>query len=252
MTSQEHQNSILTIPLNELTRFHGGENGLRDRLEAELETTDWSGDDISRVNAALAMAFEAHENDSRGPFPYSTHFLRVAIRIMSQDHFAIRDNPDLIIAALLHDTIEDHPDFYLDEDAPDEHVRPLALEKIEELFGEDVSHLVSRVTNPPSDPSLPKEERNVHYRDHVVDVVTSEPIAGIIKLSDFIDNCAGLKHNESPERAKRLAYKYYDLIPAFAQFISESEYFDEPRKEKLLQQLGRAEIRCTDLMDEAA
>lgn len=250
MIFQETKPYFLDLPLNEITRFHDGEDGLLYRLDAELKTVEWSQDDLDRVNAALALACEAHENDTRGPYPYSTHFLRVAIRILSAHHLNIRDNPDLIIAALLHDTVEDAPEFYLDTTTglTKPEMQSEALKEVDELFDGSVSYLVSKVTNPQIDATLPKLIRNELYREHVIEILETEPLAGIIKLSDFIDNCAGLKHNESPERARKLASKYHELIPVFLHFVMTSDYLDESAKTNLLEQLARANLRCLELI----
>ena len=250
MIFQETKPHFLDLPLNEITRFQNGEEGLLYRLDAELKMVEWSQDDLDRVNAALALAYEAHKNDTRGPYPYSTHFLRVAIRILSEHHLNIRDNPDLIIAALLHDTVEDAPEFYLDttRGSTKPEMQSEALKRIDELFDGSVSYLVGKVTNPQIDTSLPKLARNELYREHVVEILATEPLAGIIKLSDFIDNCAGLKHNESPKRARTLASKYHELIPVFLHFVVTSDYLDDSTKTNLLEQLARANLRCLELM----
>lgn len=242
---------IFERPLNELTRS----NELADRLAAEIESTDWDKDEVERVEAALRIALDAHSEDMRGPYPYSTHFMRVAIRILSKRHFDIRDNPDLIIAALLHDTVEDHPEYYLEDEHPPENARHLAFDFIEGMFGGNVRRMIADVTNPESDPLLTKAERNVLYRAHVIETIANpsaedivKQYSGVIKLSDFIDNCAGLKHNEDPARAVRLAYKYYELIPWFKLFIRENTILKEAKKEMLELQLDKAELRCIDLM----
>src|SRR5581483_9171299 len=61
--------------------------------------------DRHRLEDALELASQLHRGDRRQNEPYINHPLRVAIRIMS--HYGIRD-PDVIVAALLHDAVEDH------------------------------------------------------------------------------------------------------------------------------------------------
>ena len=48
-----------------------------------------------------------HERDRRQREPYSSHPLRVAIRILSHGHYRVTD-ADVACAALLHDAVEDH------------------------------------------------------------------------------------------------------------------------------------------------
>jgi (p)ppGpp synthase/HD superfamily hydrolase len=54
---------------------------------------------------ALELASRLHREDWRQREPYINHPLRVATQIMSP--YGIRD-PDVIAAAPLHDTVEDH------------------------------------------------------------------------------------------------------------------------------------------------
>ena len=54
---------------------------------------------------ALELASRLHAEDWRQNEPYINHPLRVATRIMSHD--GIRD-PEVIAAALLHDSVEGH------------------------------------------------------------------------------------------------------------------------------------------------
>ena len=82
-----------------------GEAGLRERLLLE----------IRRFPAATAAAFATrwrwlsrlHARDRRQREPYVDHPLRVTIRILS--HYRVTD-ADVLCAALLHDTVEDHAD----------------------------------------------------------------------------------------------------------------------------------------------
>jgi len=237
------------MPLREITQDHG-EAGLLARLDRELESTDWDIETRTRVNAALEIALEAHKDDLRGEYPYSTHFLRVTVRILSPRHFNIRDQPALIIAALLHDTVEDHAAFYTGDNSdneitPEAQVR--ALHIIEQTFDEEVAHYIGAVTNPKFPTDISRAQKNALYQEHVKELLLSEPLAGIIKLSDFIDNCVGLLYNEDPEKALRLANKYQPLIPAMKDFVLLSPYFTDSMRDHLVAQLDGADRRCNEL-----
>lgn len=240
------------LPLHDVTREFG-EEGLRKRLSIEIDMMDWDDDTRQRLRAAEELAIEAHKDDERGIHPYSTHFLRVAIRLISAKHIGVKD-PDLLIAALLHDTVEDQKEYYAAIIARPESTtgKEHALNVIADLFGDRVSGLVSAVTNPdmPADVT-DREERYELYREHVRVVLETDEAAGIIKLSDFIDNCGGLSHNESPALARRLAGKYLPLIPDYMAFIDTATLLDDERKAYLRAQLERAEDRCVDLLSAA-
>ena len=77
--------------------------GLRERLAMEVEV--FADADRDRITRALDLAARLHASDRRQRESYLSHLLRVAIRIVS--HYRVRD-PDVVCAALLHDSVEDH------------------------------------------------------------------------------------------------------------------------------------------------
>ncbi len=93
---------LATMPLHAITATYG-EQGLRERFAAEI--AGFGDAERHRLEDALDLAARLHAGDRRQNEPYLNHPLRVAIRIMS--HYGIRD-PDVIVAALLHDAVEDH------------------------------------------------------------------------------------------------------------------------------------------------
>src|SRR5271165_2455604 len=93
---------VATMPLHAITSTYG-EDGLRERFAVEIAS--FAEDDQRRLNRALELAARLHARDRREREPYLNHLLRVAIRIMSR--YGVRD-ADVIIAALLHDAVEDH------------------------------------------------------------------------------------------------------------------------------------------------
>ncbi len=98
-------------------------------------------DAVRRILAAANFAAERHAAQRRKGHtaePYVNHLLEVA-ELLARMMDSLDAN--LIIAALLHDTIEDVG---------------VTREEIAERFGEDVASLVAEVTD---DKSLPKETR---------------------------------------------------------------------------------------------
>src|ERR1700721_1940028 len=93
---------VTPMPLHAITSTYG-EEGLRARFAADIET--WPGPDRERLNRALGLAGRLDAADRRGRGPDVHPLLRVAIRIMS--HYGVRD-ADVACAALLHDAVEDH------------------------------------------------------------------------------------------------------------------------------------------------
>jgi guanosine-3',5'-bis(diphosphate) 3'-pyrophosphohydrolase len=128
-------------------------------------TTTISLDDIL---AAVIFASHKHQGhirkDERGS-PYVTHPLAVA-RLIYQ--IGQVQDQNILIAAILHDTIEDTPT------TPDE---------IRERFGEDVLSIVLEVTD---DKTLLKERRK---QLQVIHAPHLSYAAKIVKLADKIVNC---------------------------------------------------------------
>lgn len=92
-----------------------GEAGLFERLATEVERTDWTTQEIDLFNQALDDMVRIHDSDMRGTHRSYVHMLRGAIRLISEDeqYFGVRDRPDLVIAKLLHDSVEDFAERWL-------------------------------------------------------------------------------------------------------------------------------------------
>ncbi len=228
-----------TMPLHAITATYG-EDGLRERFAAEI--AGFPEAERARLEDALALASRLHAGDRRQNEPYINHPLRVAIRIMS--HYGIRD-PDVIVAALLHDAVEDHAA----ELAPDGHDsggdEEAALAALAERFGPRVAELVAAVTNPEYDPA---RDRHVQYREHVAASLDASPWARVIKASDFTDNGAGLLYTTGP-RVPELADKYAGLVPVLRELITRPDTpLAEPARRRVLAQLDRAEERFAAIL----
>ena len=154
-------------------------------------------------------------------------------------HYGIRD-PDVIAAALVHDTVEDHPA----ELAP-EGTTVAALCALTARLGPRVAALVAAVTNPENEPGRDKNEQ---YREHVTASLHASPWARIIKASDFTDNGVGLIHTTGP-RVPHLASKYAPLVPVLQEMISRPDTpLSQPARQRILDQLHRAAERFNAIL----
>jgi len=225
---------VATMPLHAITSTYG-EEGLRARFEAEIET--WPEEDQRRLNKALELAARLHAADRREREPYINHLLRVAIRILS--HYGVPD-ADVAIAGLLHDAVEDHAA----ELAPDGS-REGALAVLASRFGPRVASLVEAVTNPEY---APGRDRNQQYREHVAESLDRSPWARVIKASDFTDNGVGLIHTTGP-KVDRLAAKYAPLIPVLRDAVTRADTpLSAEARQRILTQLDRAAERFAALL----
>ncbi len=127
--------------------------------------------DIQRILQAALFAIKKHRLQTRQDAEltaYIIHPIGVAQLLLSIGRF--RD-PDLIIAALLHDTVEDTQTTY---------------EEITQQFGSRVAGFVEEVTD---DKSLPKLERK---RLQIEDAPDKSAGAAQIKLADKLYNLTDL------------------------------------------------------------
>lgn len=226
----DQQPFLATIPLHAITSTYG-EAGLRERFTIEIARLPES--DQRRLQRALDLAAELHANDRRQREPYLNHLLRVATRIIS--HYEV-DDPDVICAALLHDSVEDHADQLAFGGGGQE----AALDALGDIFGHRVAELVAAVTNPEYTPGL---DEHVQYREHVTASLEANPWARVIKVSDFTDNGVGLIHTTGPKLA-RLASKYAPLVPVLRDLIGRPDTpLADHVKAHIDSQLERAEQR---------
>lgn len=229
---------LATMPLHAITATYG-EDGLRERFAAEID--GFGEPDRQRLGDALALAARLHAGDRRQSEPYVNHLLRVAIRIMS--HYGVRD-PDVVAAALLHDSVEDHAAGLAPDGRADS-----ALAELARRFGPRVADLVGAVTNPAYDPG---RDRHQQYREHVAASLDASPWARVIKASDFTDNGAGLIHTTGP-RVPELARKYGPLVPVLRELITRPDTpLGEPARQRILAQLDRAGERFAAILPPAA
>ena len=126
--------------------------------------------DTQRLLAAASFAADKHRDQRRkdaGATPYINHPLKVAQILVE----AGVEDSDVLVAALLHDTIED---------------TETKAEEIALHFGDTVCRLVLEVTD---DKSLPKQERK---RLQVANARSKSEGAKMIKIADKIANLQDL------------------------------------------------------------
>lgn len=144
---------------------------------------------IAAIVKAAQFASEKHRNQRRkdaDASPYINHPLAFANVLATEGSI---DNPDVICAALLHDTIED---------------TDTTAEELIETFGEKITAIVLDVTD---DKSLDKQVRKQRQIEHAPHISKE---AKLVKLADKICNLrdilASPPANWSPERKR----SYFD------------------------------------------
>jgi (p)ppGpp synthase/HD superfamily hydrolase len=143
---------------------------------------------------AAAFAARAHRHQLRkdGKTPYISHAVRVALTVTqvfgSDDQIAL-------VAALLHDTIEDTTTDYDD---------------LNERFGSDVADCVAALTK---NMALPEHEREREY-DHRLAKAAWQ--TRLVKLADTYDNFCDLETWPSDKQATKKREAYEKCLRAIA------------------------------------
>ena len=128
----------------------------------------------SLVLSAAQFAALKHRDQRRKDVessPYIIHPISVALAIADIGGI---DEPEILAAALLHDTLED---------------TDTSLSELDEIFGETVRKYVEEVTD---DKSLPKDERKHKQIEHAA---TLSRGATLIKLGDKISNVSDVSNS---------------------------------------------------------
>lgn len=139
--------------------------------------------DLARLLEAASFAADQHRHQRRkdvNATPYINHPLEVA-NILAQ---AGVDDVDVLIAAVLHDTVED---------------TCTTVEEVTVMFGERVSGMVREVTD---DKRLPKAERK---RLQVLNAPGKSDGAKMVKIADKIANLRDLKSSPPDWSGARVA-----------------------------------------------
>lgn len=230
------------MPLHTITEVYG-EAGLRDRFALELET--FPPAERRLLGEALDLAAKLHATDRRTHEPYLNHLLRVTLRIIR--YYDVRD-VDVLVAALLHDSVEDHPQELAELPAgqPEEAATEAAVAALARRFNPRVAALVRSVTNPRYHPD---RDRHQQYREHLAESLDRDPWARVIKASDFTDNGVGVIHTTAT-KAYSSALKYRPLVPTLRELIGRPDTpLSGAAKSHILGQLDLAEERFAVILD---
>jgi len=207
---------------------------IQPKLDEFIEKVDniFSPEEASKIRAALNLMIELHidQRDRPDNQPYLVHPLEIAMDLI--DKYEIRDY-ELIIAALLHDSIEDQSkklaNKRLGGDSTGqgkEKIKEIALLEIQELFGERIERILIQISSPNFN-KLKKDLQadginktiNELYKEHIEEIINN-PDVFVIKFADFARNALSLDNWPPGKEIKTLIGKYGPVIkevfiPAF-------------------------------------
>ena len=156
--------------------------------------------DLDRIHKAYEFAKDKHGTQTRASGePYYTHPMEVADILAD-----MRMDPDTIITAILHDTIED-------TDA--------TKEDITELFGAEVANLVNGVTKLTRIESQTVEGKQAENFRKLVLAMSEDIRVLIVKLADRLHNIRTLGNISKPEKRKRIARETLEIYAPLAERI---------------------------------
>ncbi|MEK7649036.1 MAG: hypothetical protein AAB400_03955 [Patescibacteria group bacterium] len=142
--------------------------------------------------------------------------MRAATRVIEE--YGITD-PDLIIAGLLHDSVEDQAGLLAQKQQTQGgevsgDTRRDALSYLKAIYGSRVAHIVAALSNPELPKDTAQAEKNRHYKEHVAHAIQEEDVL-YIKLADFSDNGFNLASVLDTPRRLKLGDKYEPVLDVF-------------------------------------
>lgn len=151
---------------------------------------------IENIRKAYEIANEAHKDQQRlSGEPYIVHPMEVAIILAN-----LKMDETTIIAALLHDVVED---------------TPINLQKVKELFGEEVATLVDGVTKISSLKKHTKQKEQAETLRKMLLATIQDARVIIIKLADKLHNMRTIMFQ--PEyKQKYIAQEVLDIYAPLA------------------------------------
>jgi GTP pyrophosphokinase len=135
----------------------------------------------SRFTSAIDYARHLHIERRKGTdIPYMAHLLGVAALVMAEaGHAAIPVTEDMVIAALLHDTVEDYGGL-------------LRLEDVRQNFGPNVARLVEGLTDSFAGNSGNKEPWQHRKEVYIARLRGEEPDVMLISAADKLYNAKAI------------------------------------------------------------
>lgn len=191
----------LTSPLE---RLNLKDKSQEELLSGVLDKPKWSEEEKALVQSAYDMALQLHRDDKYKDQPYILHLLRVANRITG--YLRLFD-AELVAAALLHDSVEDHSHDISQQSHNDEKLhQQVALTAISSRFSPRVANLVATVTNEADrDEHLSEEQKIAAYTQKVKQAIQT-PDGWVIKFADWCDNGLGISYGAELLDSEQMSY----------------------------------------------
>ncbi len=215
----------------------------KEKIEPEVSSfekevfTKFPEEDAKRIKSSLDFMLKIHlpQKDRVDGKPFASHPLAVAEKVMNMSN-----DPELVIAALMHDGVEDQADrifierierknlggglsLKFDETAKDKYkiiLNAWSFREIEDRFGPKIKYYVENMTNHDFNSlaehvNLEGENKidfiNKLYAEHVEDII-NDPDLLILKLADLTTNMNLRSLDPGSEKYQKLKRKYKSVI----------------------------------------
>ena len=153
-------------------------------------------DESERIRRAFVFAYKAHSSQKRkSGEPYIIHPIATA-QILTE----LEVDTDTLVAALLHDTVED---------------TPVTVDLIREVFGDNVALLVDGVTKLGRIPYSSKEEQQAENMRKMFLAMAKDIRVILIKLADRLHNMRTMKHQD-PAKQRDISLETRDIYAPLA------------------------------------
>ncbi|MCL2638576.1 MAG: bifunctional (p)ppGpp synthetase/guanosine-3',5'-bis(diphosphate) 3'-pyrophosphohydrolase [Oscillospiraceae bacterium] len=177
-------------------------------LISKLTENDKSGYDLNKIMDAYELANSSHEGQKRSSGePYISHPIAVAYLLLD-----FKMDTDTIVAALLHDVVEDSN---------------VELSYIKKRFGGDVALMVDGVTKIGMIPlNYTKEEQHAENIRKILLAMSQDVRVILIKLADRLHNLRTLEHRP-PEKQRGTALETMSFYTPIAHRLGMNELKEE-------------------------
>src|SRR5215210_1847764 len=179
------------------------------RFEELIEKVKAANPEADTELLRRAYVFSAYEHKGqvrRSGEPYLVHPLEVADILAD-----MRLDVTALAAGLLHDIVED---------------TPTSIERVRELFGEQVAHVVEGVTKLSGLQFASSEERQAETFRKMLLAIVDDIRVILVKLADRLHNMRTLRHLPA-DRQRRIAQETRDIYAPIANRLGMSKIKNE-------------------------
>ena len=164
-----------------------------------------------KVLEAIQFASREHHGQMRkdGKTPYVSHPYRVMFLLR---HVFKVEDPEVLTAGVLHDTIED---------------TSATRQEIDELFGEDIGRLVEGLTKIKKLDLVTKRAKQAENLRKLLLAISDDVRVLLVKLADRLHNMRTLHFITSSEKRHRIALETMDIYAPLAERIGIQEMKQE-------------------------